>query len=152
MTGDRWIGATGRPTTFNGQAVPRHSPCGSLAEARLAVSGAGLGALGDQPYTAAVKRLVQETQTASFTVNAYAYGLLALGTIEVAYEAPDAMACALPQHARTPCTHCCLLMSIGPLLGQMTSSRWFRSSLEPGGPCCTPAGCQGRWRAVRWTG
>ena len=116
MTGDRWIGATGRPTTFNGQAVPRHSPCGSLAEARLAVSGAGLGALGDQPYTAAVKRLVQETQTASFTVNAYAYGLLALGTIEVAYEAPDAMACALPQHARTPCTHCCLLMSIGPLL------------------------------------
>lgn len=38
ILGERWIGITGRPTTFNGQPV-RTRPCPSLAEAALATTG-----------------------------------------------------------------------------------------------------------------
>ena len=38
ILGERWIGITGKPTTFNGQPV-RTRPCPSLAEAALATTG-----------------------------------------------------------------------------------------------------------------
>eukprot|EP01043_Picozoa_sp_COSAG02_P003759 COSAG02_NODE_94_length_37427_cov_79.161728_14_plen_244_part_00 len=91
VAGDRWLGAHGHPTTYNGTPITySHDgdvPC-TLADSRCVVSGAGFGALGDEGYISAATALVAAVTTTSFTVNAYAYGLLALGSIELAFEAP----------------------------------------------------------------
>ena len=93
IAGDRWLGAHGHPTTYNGKALT-YTHDGdvpsTLADSRCVVSGAGFGALGDAGYISAATALVAAVTTTSFTVNAYAYGLLALGSIELAFEAPGA--------------------------------------------------------------
>ena len=77
---------------YNGELIshdPEALPT-TLAASRAVVSGAGLGALQDGGYIAAATALVGAVTTTSFTVNAYSYGLLAIGAIELAFEAPDA--------------------------------------------------------------
>ena len=77
---------------YNGQVIshdPEALPT-TLAASRAVVSGAGFGALQDGGYIAAATALVGAVTTTSFTVNAYSYGLLAIGAIELAFEAPDA--------------------------------------------------------------
>ncbi|HEX7751847.1 MAG TPA: inositol monophosphatase family protein [Novosphingobium sp.] len=85
ILGERWVGAAGRPTTFNGQPV-RTRPCRALAEATLATTGPhyfddhqgshfmGLAAKTDH------KRMVMGG-------DCYNYGLLALGHIDLVCEA-----------------------------------------------------------------
>jgi len=93
IAGDRWLGAHGHPTVYNGEPVVfTHDGDvpSTLAASRCVVSGAGFGALRDAGYIAAATALVAAVTTTSFTVNAYAYGLLALGAIELAFEAPGA--------------------------------------------------------------
>lgn len=91
VVGDRWLGAHGHPTIFNGEPIVfthNGDVPSTLAASRCAVSGAGFGALRDDSYIRAATALVATVTTTSFTVNAYAYGLLALGSIELAFEAP----------------------------------------------------------------
>ena len=110
IAGDRWLGAHGHPTTYNGKALTyMHDGDvpSKLADSRCVVSGAGFGALGDAGYISAATALVAAVTTTSFTVNAYAYGLLALGSIELAFEAPGAgfhhrhvCACIFTSHSK----------------------------------------------------
>ena len=98
IVGDRWLGAHGHPTTYNGKKLTyaRDGDVPStLADSCCVVSGAGFGALGDAGYISAATALVAAVRTTSFTVNAYAYGLLALGSIELAFEAPGAGDCSV---------------------------------------------------------
>lgn len=97
---DRWVGCRGTRTLHNG--VPTYcAPCGSLATARLSASGCGLGALVEQDWVTCARALVQETRTASFGgPNAYGWGLLASGCIDVLLDASDSeiydIAAAIP--------------------------------------------------------
>ena len=86
-------GGHGHPTTLNGKVLPSIAASGSLPLklSRALVSGAGL-TQGHGAYAAAAVELVNSCRTASFTLNAYTYGLVALGAVEVAAEAPDAEA------------------------------------------------------------
>jgi len=86
VTGERWIGAAGRPTrfrgTFGGQAGCR--PCSRLAEAELSCTSTEVFGPGDLPRWQTLQRQVRRT---SFGGDCYAYGLLALGQIDVIAEA-----------------------------------------------------------------
>jgi histidinol-phosphatase len=80
---ERWVGATGRPTTFNGEAV-RCRACPRLA-------GATLFATTPDMFTgmdaAAFARLSGAVKLTRFGVDCYAYGLLASGFIDLVLEA-----------------------------------------------------------------
>jgi myo-inositol-1(or 4)-monophosphatase len=84
VTGERWIGAVGRPTVFRGplggQAGCR--PCASLADAELScTSPEMLGA--DEPRW---RRLAGAMRRNYWGGDCYAHGLLALGQIDVIAE------------------------------------------------------------------
>eukprot|EP01043_Picozoa_sp_COSAG02_P052119 COSAG02_NODE_5572_length_4221_cov_6.487142_2_plen_330_part_00 len=97
---DRWVGCRGIPTVHN--SVPTHcARCGSLGAARLSASGSGLGALVEQDWVTCAHVLVQETRTTTFAgPNAYGWGLLASGHIDVLLDASDSeiydIAAAIP--------------------------------------------------------
>jgi len=84
ITRERWIGAKGRPTLFRGEfGRPGCRPCGSLAEAELSVtSTAVFGA--DLPRW---ERLRDSTRRVTYGGDCYAYGLIALGQIDIIAEA-----------------------------------------------------------------
>lgn len=85
VTGERWIGAAGRATTFRGPLGGRAGcrPCKTLAEAELScTTPAMLGA--DQPRW---QPLADAVRRVSWGGDCYAYGLLALGHIDVIAEA-----------------------------------------------------------------
>ena len=86
ITGERWVGVAGRKTRFRGpyggQAGCR--PCASLAEAELSCTSPEI-------FTPDTRdgwnRLTSQVRRTSWGGDGYAYGLLALGQIDVVAEA-----------------------------------------------------------------
>ena len=83
--GERWIGARGRPTRFRsplgGAAGCR--PCAGLADAELSCTSPDMFAPGDRP---GFERLRGAARRVTWGGDCYAYGLLALGLIDVVAE------------------------------------------------------------------
>ncbi len=85
VTGERWIGAVGHPTRFSGPfgGVPGTRRRGALSEAELSATSPDMFEPGDLPAWA---RLQAATRRTSFGGDCYAYGLVALGQIDVILE------------------------------------------------------------------
>jgi len=84
VTGERWTGAANRPTTFrgaHGQAGCR--PCPTLATAELSCTAPEIFT---PAQTTAWRRLQSATRRTSWGGDCYAYGLLALGGIDIIAE------------------------------------------------------------------
>jgi len=80
---ERWIGASGQPTTFNGSAI-RVRPCPMLAGATLFSTSPDMFKGED---VAAHARVAAVAKLVRFGADCYAYGLLALGFIDLVIEA-----------------------------------------------------------------
>ncbi len=86
VTGERWVGAAERKTTFRGPmgGAAGCRSCAALSEAELSCTGPGmLGVGGDMPRW---QRLADVVRRVSWGGDCYAYGLLALGHIDVIAE------------------------------------------------------------------
>lgn len=83
ISGERWVGMTGRPTTLNGAAVLCRS-CSELAAATLFATSPDMFSAGDAAAFARVSGAVKLTR---FGADCYAYGLLAAGFIDLVLEA-----------------------------------------------------------------
>jgi histidinol phosphatase-like enzyme (inositol monophosphatase family) len=85
ITGERWIGAAGRPTTFRSPfgGTPGCRGCASLAEAELSCTSPEL--LGAR--RPAWQRLASAVRRVTWGGDCYAHGLLALGHIDIIAEA-----------------------------------------------------------------
>jgi inositol-phosphate phosphatase/L-galactose 1-phosphate phosphatase/histidinol-phosphatase len=85
ILGERWLGATGRPTTFNGRPC-RTRPCPSLAEAALATSGPHYF---DDHQGSHFMALAARSDHKRMLMggDCYNYGLLASGHIDMVCEA-----------------------------------------------------------------
>jgi myo-inositol-1(or 4)-monophosphatase len=84
VTGERWVGATGRATTFRGPLGGRAGcrPCRKLADAELSCTSPEM--LGnDRPRW---RRLAGAVRRNYWGGDCYAYGLLALGQIDIVAE------------------------------------------------------------------
>jgi myo-inositol-1(or 4)-monophosphatase len=84
ITGERWIGVAGQPTRFrgaHGQAGCR--PCPGLDQAELSCTAPEIFT---PAQTTAWQRLAAATRRTSWGGDCYAYGLLALGAIDVIAE------------------------------------------------------------------
>jgi histidinol phosphatase-like enzyme (inositol monophosphatase family) len=84
VTGERWIGVTGRPTTFAGKLGGKAGTrsCADLALAELSCTTPDMFA-GDWPRWRGLATRVRRTYWGG---DCYAYGLLALGQIDVIVE------------------------------------------------------------------
>jgi histidinol phosphatase-like enzyme (inositol monophosphatase family) len=80
---ERWVGATGHPTLFNGTPA-RTRACATLAEATLAVTSPDMFQGAD---AGAFNRVKAGCRVTTYGADCYAYGLLASGFIDVAIEA-----------------------------------------------------------------
>jgi inositol-phosphate phosphatase/L-galactose 1-phosphate phosphatase/histidinol-phosphatase len=80
---ERWIGAAGRPTLFNGAPV-RVRPCASLAAATLFATSPDMFVGADRE---AFGRVAEAAKLVRFGADCYAYGLLALGFVDLVIEA-----------------------------------------------------------------
>ncbi|HEV8016026.1 MAG TPA: histidinol-phosphatase [Stellaceae bacterium] len=80
---ERWIGAAGRKTIFNGRAIATRR-CASLGAATLFATAPEMFA---PRNTAAFNRLRAKVKLARFGADCYAYGLLASGFIDLVVEA-----------------------------------------------------------------
>jgi len=83
ILGEQWIGAAGHPTTFNGKEV-RTRPCGSLDKAVLYATDPTMFVGADMD---AFRRLEGAVKLRRFGADCYAYGLLALGFVDLVCEA-----------------------------------------------------------------
>lgn len=84
ITRERWIGAVGRPTIFRGEfGKAGCRPCASLSEAELSCTSPQIYA-SDAPRW---QKLVAQVRRTSFGGDCYAYGLVALGQIDIIAEA-----------------------------------------------------------------
>jgi myo-inositol-1(or 4)-monophosphatase len=85
VTGERWIGAAGRATSFRGRfgGVPGCRACPAVAEAEVSCTTPDM--FGDD--LPAWTRLSAAARRASYGGDCYAYGLLALGQIDIVAEA-----------------------------------------------------------------
>ncbi|MDB5372119.1 MAG: histidinol phosphate phosphatase [Belnapia sp.] len=83
--GERWIGARGRPTTFRSPlgGTPRCRPCASLAAAELSCTSPDMFTPADRP---GFERLRASARRVTWGGDCYAYGLLALGLVDVVAE------------------------------------------------------------------
>jgi inositol-phosphate phosphatase/L-galactose 1-phosphate phosphatase/histidinol-phosphatase len=79
---ERWIGAAGRPTLFNGVPI-RCRPCPSLAAATLFATSPDMFQGGD---VAAFARVAAAVKLVRFGADCYAYGLLAHGFVDLVIE------------------------------------------------------------------
>ena len=86
VTGERWVGVAGRQTRFRGPfgGVAGARPCPTLDRAELSCTSPEMFAAADW---ARWSRLAGTVARASFGGDCYAYGLLALGQIDVIAEA-----------------------------------------------------------------
>ncbi len=85
ITGERWIGATGRPTTFRGApGRPTCRPCPALNQAELSCTSPEIFDTADWPR---FQRLQSAVKRTTWGGDCYAYGLIALGAIDVIAEA-----------------------------------------------------------------
>ena len=84
VTGERWVGAAGRPTRFAGPFGGRAGcrRCPVLADAELSCTTPDMPGVGDPPW----QRLAASVRRVSWGGDCYAYGLLALGHIDVIAE------------------------------------------------------------------
>ena len=84
VTGERWLGAAGRPTSFRGPMGGRAGcrPCATLGEAELSITGLSLLGADQMRW----QRLADRVRRVSWGGDCYAYGLLALGHIDVIAE------------------------------------------------------------------
>jgi inositol-phosphate phosphatase / L-galactose 1-phosphate phosphatase / histidinol-phosphatase len=85
---ERWLGVTGRPTTFNGQPA-RTRPCPELAGAIVATTSPHLFAEGDVPHFLALVAAASggnPRQGPVYGGDCYNYGLLASGQLDVVAE------------------------------------------------------------------
>src|SRR5713101_3659237 len=80
---ERWVGASGRPTTLNGTPI-RCRPCAALAAATVFSTSPDMFKGGD---AAAFARVAAAAKLVRFGADCYAYGILALGFIDVVIEA-----------------------------------------------------------------
>ncbi|OYW10616.1 MAG: histidinol-phosphatase [Rhodospirillales bacterium 12-71-4] len=85
-TGERWTGLAGRPTQFRSAlgGTPRCRPCDRLAEAELSCTSPDMFDASTAPRFAAVKQAARRT---TWGGDCYAYGLLALGLVDVVVDA-----------------------------------------------------------------
>ncbi len=85
ITGERWLGVAGRPTEFKGPfpGTPRCRPCASLADAELSCTSPDMFAPANRP---GFERLRQGVRRVTWGGDCYAYGLVALGLIDVVAE------------------------------------------------------------------
>ena len=79
---ERWIGADGHGTRWNGRPVTCR-PCAGLGEASMAAVGVDAATLADEPRVAPLRRAVRHLQ---FGLECYAYGLLAGGHLDLAID------------------------------------------------------------------
>ena len=87
MLGERWIGASGRPTTFtdrNGTAEVHTRPCPGLNKAVLASTSPEMFEGGNEAAFERVRKAVKLTQ---YGGDCFSYGLLASGFTDVVIEA-----------------------------------------------------------------
>ncbi len=86
VTGERWVGAAGRATRFRGPfgGVVGGRPCPALDRAELSCTSPEMFPPGTAP---AWRRLADQVRRVSWGGDCYAYGLLALGQIDVVAEA-----------------------------------------------------------------
>jgi myo-inositol-1(or 4)-monophosphatase len=86
VTGERWVGAAGRATTFRGPlgGAAGCRPCATLAEAELSATSPQVFT-GD--LTPRWERMTGAALRTTFGGDCYAYGLLALGLLDVVVEA-----------------------------------------------------------------
>jgi len=80
---ERWIGATDHPTTFNGTAI-HCRPCAELAAATVFSTSPDMF---KGPDADAYGRVAAAAKLVRFGADCYAYGLLALGFIDLVIEA-----------------------------------------------------------------
>lgn len=85
INGERWVGATGRETLFNGKPV-RTRACSSLAEASLATSGPQYFSQHDGDHFMALAAKTAHKRML-FGGDCYNYALLASGHIDIVVEA-----------------------------------------------------------------
>ena len=83
VLGERWLGATGQGSTWNGQAI-RVRACPALGEAVLSVTSPQMFSVAER---AAVARLESVVRFPVYGGDCYAYGLLAMGSIDLIVEA-----------------------------------------------------------------
>ncbi|MBF0888170.1 MULTISPECIES: inositol monophosphatase family protein [Gluconobacter] len=86
VTGERWIGVSGRPTQFLSDRLPGTigtRPCPNAAEAELSCTAPEIMTAAHAPRFA---NLQKHTRRTSWGGDCYAYGLLALGQIDVIAE------------------------------------------------------------------
>jgi inositol-phosphate phosphatase / L-galactose 1-phosphate phosphatase / histidinol-phosphatase len=83
ITGERWIGAAGQPTLFNGKPCRTRS-CASLAEAIMATTSPAAFPPAD---LAVFDRLIPQVRDTLWGGDCYNYGLVALGQIDLVIEA-----------------------------------------------------------------
>lgn len=83
ILGDRWVGAAGRPTRFNG-APAAVRPCPRLGRATLSTTSPDLFAGMDR---AAFDRVRAASRITLYGGDAYSYGLLASGFLDLVVEA-----------------------------------------------------------------
>ena len=81
--GERWVGAEGQATTFNGQPA-RARACPELADAWLYATTPEMFVGADAE---AFRRLRLRSRAAIYGADCYAYGLLASGTVDLVCEA-----------------------------------------------------------------
>lgn len=79
---ERWLGVPGG-AMLNGRAVTT-APCPELAQARIFTTGTDYH---DDAKTAAYQRLAQACGVRRFSADCYAFGLVAIGSVDIAIEA-----------------------------------------------------------------
>lgn len=84
-TGERWLGVEGRPLQFRSPmgGTPRTRPCARLAEAELSCTSPDMFTADQAPRHA---RLRAAARRVTWGGDCYAYGLLALGLVDVIVE------------------------------------------------------------------
>jgi histidinol phosphatase-like enzyme (inositol monophosphatase family) len=84
--GERWIGAAGRPTRFRSPlgGMPRCRPCAGLGSAELSCTSPDIFGVETRP---GFERLRGAARRVTWGGDCYAYGLLALGLVDVVAEA-----------------------------------------------------------------
>jgi myo-inositol-1(or 4)-monophosphatase len=85
ITGERWIGVSGQPTRFRGPfgGRPGCRPCGGLDQAELSCTSPEMLDAAGRPGW---ERLAAGVRRVSWGGDCYAYGLLALGQIDIVAE------------------------------------------------------------------
>lgn len=122
ITGERWIGGVGRPSTLNGVPV-RVRPCATLASAYLYTTSPYLFSAAEAP---SYLRLERQVKSSRFGADCYAYALLATGFVDLVCE------CGLKVH-----DHAALVPVIEAAGGIVTD--WNGAPLGLASPTCVLA-------------